>query len=142
ETVTQEPLQSPCLGRRLDDDQTLGHSYSFIPKQPVFFPKAPPWTAGRLLRRAILRPFFGPAQCPYITRLVTAHSAVQLQRGEPAEHLCDRKIQLSGQLGGSDGEHVGHVKKDAVPLRLEPKTEAARGGERVVQDLPSDAEHC
>src|SRR2546422_10189821 len=45
ETVTQEPLQRPGLGRRLDDDQSFRHSSLFIPKPGLLFP-------GRRLRRA------------------------------------------------------------------------------------------
>src|SRR2546429_7739509 len=45
ETVTQEPLQSPGLGRRLNDDQSFRHSSLFIPKPGLLFP-------GRGLRRA------------------------------------------------------------------------------------------
>src|SRR5207245_9819961 len=45
EAVTQEPLQTPVLGRRLDDDQSFRHSPLFIPKPGLLFP-------GRGLRRA------------------------------------------------------------------------------------------
>src|SRR3981081_183337 len=99
ETVSQKPLQSPRLGRRLDDDQTFRHSTSFIPQRPGLVPRRLSRRPNRLLRRAILRPFFGPAQCPYVTRPVTAHSAVELQGGEPADHLGDGEMQLSSQVG-------------------------------------------
>src|SRR5712664_4464303 len=38
ETVSQKPLQSPGLGRRLDDDQSFRHSSLFIPKPGLLFP--------------------------------------------------------------------------------------------------------
>ena len=56
--------------------------------------------------RCILRPFPAVAQCPYIAVLVTAHSAVELQRGEPAEHFGDRKLEFAGDVGGAQSENV------------------------------------
>src|SRR5262249_2247131 len=35
ETVPQEPLQRPGLGRRLDDDQTFWHSFLYSPSRAV-----------------------------------------------------------------------------------------------------------
>src|SRR5260370_19833384 len=60
ETVTQEPLQSPGLGRRLDDDQTFRHSHSYIPQPPVLVPYPPSRQAGRRLRRASYPRSFAP----------------------------------------------------------------------------------
>jgi hypothetical protein len=56
-------------------------------------------------------------QCPYITGLLTAHSAVQLEGGQPPEHLGDRKLQLSGNVGSAKGQDVGQVRDDPVTLR-------------------------
>jgi hypothetical protein len=34
---------------------------------------------------------------------MTAHSAVELERGEPAQHVGDRKLEFSSDLGGAQG---------------------------------------
>src|SRR5216683_2278797 len=45
-------------------------------------------------------------------------------------------MELSGQLGGTHGEHIREVDQDAVPLAWELETEALGGLQGVVQDLP------
>src|SRR5258706_16085892 len=71
---------------------------------------------------------------------VTADSAGELQGGEPAEHLRDREMELSGQLGGAPSEDVREVNQDAVTLPWQLETEALGGLQGVVQDLPSHPE--
>ena len=53
-----------------------------------------------------------------------SNRAVELQGGQSAEHLGDRKLKLPGNLGGVQSQNVREVGKDAVPLPTEPKTEA------------------
>jgi hypothetical protein len=38
--------------------------------------------------------------------MVTAHSAVQFERCEPAEHFGDRKLEFAGDLGGAQSQNV------------------------------------
>src|SRR5229473_1797353 len=51
-------------------------------------------------------------------------------------------MELSGQLGGTHGEHIREVDQDAVPLAWELETEALGGLQGVVQDLPPHPEPC
>src|SRR5579864_6320633 len=66
---------------------------------------------------------------------MTAHSAVELEGGEPADHLGDRNLELSGDFRGVHGEDVGQVGEDPVALSRKRKTQVRGGGERVVENL-------
>src|SRR6266581_6529044 len=104
-----------------------GTALLVIPNQPRLVPSG----SGR----AILRPLFAATQCPYEAGIVTAHSAVQLQGGQSAEHLGDRQAQLSSQLGGAHGQHVGEVDQQSVAIWRKGKTEPRWSRQGVVQDL-------
>ena len=89
----------------------------------------------------ILRPFFAAAQRPYIPTLVPPDHTVELQGGEAAEHLGDRELELASYLGRTQSEHIGEVRKDAIPLNWDPDSKAARRLEGVVQDLMVKVQH-
>src|SRR3989454_1483290 len=88
----------------------------------------------------ILRPIFAPAQRPYKPTLLAFDGSVELQGGQPAEHLRDRKLKLPGDLGGVQGENIREVGKDAVALGTERDPDAGGGGPRGVPRLPPPRE--
>jgi hypothetical protein len=65
---------------------------------------------------------------------VTAHSAVELERGQPADHLRPRQLQLWGDVRGAQRQHIAEVRDDPIPLRPKRETKPVGCRKRVVQD--------